>query len=117
VGDFVQKIEGGITMAYFSNGTEGDVLDNQCAQCPLGQLPCPVALVQLEYNYEQLDDGNAKLREAMNLLINEQGICKTFELLKERKLAPIEDSPPEPLTTAQTILPSMVPWAKERKLI
>ncbi len=55
-------------MAYFVNGSEGETLDAQCADCPLGYgwndpaqgrfefeidrepRPCPVALVQLVYN-------------------------------------------------------------------
>ena len=55
-------------MAYFSNGTEGIVLDAQCSVCPVGRnpdLPCPVLLVQLAYNYEQVGEGQEKLREAI----------------------------------------------------
>ena len=40
-------------MAYFSNGSEGEVLDNECAECVLtDDIPCPILWVQLEYNYE-----------------------------------------------------------------
>ena len=65
-------------MAYFSNGTEGDVLTEQCHNCLHGlddEIMCPVTHVQLEYNYKQLDDGNQDLRAAMNLLIDERGNC------------------------------------------
>jgi hypothetical protein len=86
-------------MAYFSNSTEGEILDAQCADCPLGagwndpdqkQLfdvieqkmrPCPVAFIQLDFNYDQLAKGQEKLRHAMNCLINEKGVCQVREQL------------------------------------
>lgn len=73
-------------MAYFSNGTEGMILDEQCAHCPVGKHPeasCPIILVQSVYNYEQLKDGNEKLREAMNALVNEKGICQMRKVMVE----------------------------------
>lgn len=67
-------------MAYFSNGCEGEVLDAQCAECPVGKpdIGCPVALVQMLYNYDQLDERGEpnKLAELMNVLINEDGECQ-----------------------------------------
>lgn len=51
------------------------ILEEQCCKCHLGNTYCPVLAVQLEYNYEQCNKGNEKLAEAMNLLINEDGIC------------------------------------------
>lgn len=65
-------------MAYFSNGTEGLFLEEQCESCLHGMkddLMCPVMHVQLEYNYKQIDDHNKYLRAAMNLLVDEQGNC------------------------------------------
>lgn len=65
-------------MAYFSNGTEGLFLEEQCESCLHGMkddLMCPVMHVQLEYNYKQIDDHNKDLRAAMNLLVDEQGNC------------------------------------------
>lgn len=61
-------------MAYFSNATEGAILDAQCPNCP-GGPQCPVALVQLIYNYDQVTAGNEKLREAISLLISDDGMC------------------------------------------
>lgn len=78
-------------MAYFANSTDGEILDKQCGDCPLGagwhdprqrklfeveheMRPCPVALVQLTYNYDQCD--NPKLKDAMDLLISEHGSCR-----------------------------------------
>jgi hypothetical protein len=66
-------------VAYFPNGSAVAVLLDQCANCPLGQKLCPVLIVQNEFNYEQ--DGNASLRAAMNLLVNEAGKCQVFEQL------------------------------------
>lgn len=66
-------------MAYFANGTEGQILDDQCDRCIHGMLDsalCPVALVQMTYNYKQLDDGNEDLRTAMQTLINKKGECQ-----------------------------------------
>ena len=64
-------------MAYFSNGTEGMKLDDQCAECIHADEDgcCPVAFVQMEFNYSQLDDGNEDLRKAMEILIDKNGDC------------------------------------------
>jgi len=61
-------------MAYFSNGSDGAILDRQCLDCPLGDGPCPIAVIHAIYNYDQCDV--PKLREAMNILVNEDGICQ-----------------------------------------
>jgi hypothetical protein len=66
-------------MAYFSNGTEGMVLDNQCSECIYGEEPCPIALMQLEFNYEQI--GNTLARRIMDTLIDEKGICQMKKLI------------------------------------
>jgi hypothetical protein len=66
-------------MAYFANGSEGELLQAQCDECPLGEKPCPVALVQVMHNYDQCT--NEKLKAAMNLLIDEHGICRLRPLL------------------------------------
>ena len=75
-------------MAYFPNGSSGEILDRQCEKCPLGRGEsgecCPVELVQLHYNYDQCDDGQEKLREAMNILIDNRGICQVGKKLTEK---------------------------------
>lgn len=44
-------------MAYFSNSSEGDVLDEMCSKCvhlgPENGPGCRVLLLQLDWNYEQ----------------------------------------------------------------
>jgi hypothetical protein len=66
-------------MAYFSNGTEGEILDSQCLECKLLKEPCPIILVHLEYNYDQC--GNELARKIMNELVGEDGICKLKPLI------------------------------------
>lgn len=73
-------------MAYFANGTEGDILTNQCHTCLHGMnddVLCPVVSVQMTYNYDQLNDGNEDLRAAMNMLIDEQGNCRMCQAIKQ----------------------------------
>ncbi len=70
-------------MAYFSNGSEGEVLDEQCVKC-LPYDPCPIALVQLEYNYTQCSAGQEKMRELMNCLVDEKGNCRMKRYVKPR---------------------------------
>jgi hypothetical protein len=42
-------------MSYFSNGTEGEELDIQCADCLIGiENFCPIAFMQMEFNYNQI---------------------------------------------------------------
>lgn len=65
-------------MAYFSNGTEGGILDEQCAECSVADhVPCPVLWVQMEYNYKQHTDGEKNIvSEVLNCLVNEKGQCQ-----------------------------------------
>ena len=77
-------------MAYFSNGTEGMALDEQCCKCIHGVtedgelLPCSVLFLQLNWNYEQ---ENEVKREALDTLIpRDTAECTMFYALKaERK--------------------------------
>lgn len=73
-------------MAYFANGTEGLSLEEQCHNCLHGmndELLCPVAHLQIEYNYKQLDAGNEDLRTAMNLLIDNRGSCLMMAAIRK----------------------------------
>ena len=72
-------------MAYFPNGTAGDILDQQCAKC-LHHNPdigCPISFVQTHYNYDQCDDGLEKMQELLNILVNEKGICQMKPLIEK----------------------------------
>lgn len=70
-------------MAYFSNGTAGMALEEQCARCPWGQEPCEVALVHYEFNYDQVDKGQEKLRQALSILVTDDGTCQIFERVRK----------------------------------
>ena len=70
-------------MAYFSNSSEGSVLDEQCIECFLShEIPCPVAWVQMNWNYKQI--GNDMAREILNELVTEDGDCKMKTTLDEQ---------------------------------
>ncbi len=68
-------------MAYFSNGTEGMAFDEQCSRCKYGKEPCPIALVQMEYNYEACNNKTA--RAILDKLVKDDGTCEMFEAFKE----------------------------------
>ena len=68
-------------MAYFSNGSEGMCLDEQCAECRHGYKPCPIYAIQLEFNYKAANDELAT--EILNKLINNDGTCHIFEAFKK----------------------------------
>lgn len=73
-------------MAYFSNSSEGSVLDEQCCDCYMGiDEPCPVAFVQMNWNYSQV--GNDMAREILNELVSEKGICK-MKVAIEKNISP-----------------------------
>lgn len=72
-------------MAYFSNSSDGEFLDIQCADC-IHEDPdagCPIALVQMMFNYDQI--GNNKLRDALNMLVSKDGICKMKPFIDDLK--------------------------------
>lgn len=67
-------------MAYFSNGSEGMCFDDQCSRCKYGQEPCPIALVQMEYNYDACN--NTTARKILDTLVKNDGTCTVFEMAK-----------------------------------
>ncbi len=69
-------------MAYFSNGSEGMVFDDQCAKCKLGKKPCPIAFIQLTYNYDQHNDKTGTSTKIMDMLVKKDGTCAMFKMLK-----------------------------------
>lgn len=68
-------------MAYFSNGSEGECFEDQCGRCKYGQAPCPVALMQLEWNYDQV--GNELAKKIMDNFVKTDGTCTVYEMAKE----------------------------------
>jgi hypothetical protein len=67
-------------MAYFSNGSEGMVFDEQCSICKYGDKPCPIASIQYEFNYSQ--NGNYIAEQIMDKLVNDDGECSMFKAFK-----------------------------------
>lgn len=68
-------------MAYFPNGCSGSCFEDQCSICKYGELPCPIALVQMMYNY---DACNNKVATAiLNNLVKDNGTCMMFEMAKK----------------------------------
>lgn len=63
-------------MAYFSNSSEGDVFIAQCAKCKYGKSPCPIALVQTEYNYDAVN--NSVATAILDTLIRKDGTCSVW---------------------------------------
>ncbi len=67
-------------MAYFSNGSEGMCFDDQCAKCKYGRLPCPIALVQVTYNYEACN--NEVATKILDTLVSSDGTCSMWKEFK-----------------------------------
>jgi hypothetical protein len=70
-------------MAYFENGNKSKVLDKQCLTCPLGNYQCPVYTVQSLFNFDQMEEGNDKLRQSMIFLVDDAGVCQVKQLLDQ----------------------------------
>jgi len=68
-------------MAYFSNGSEGEVFDSQCDRCKYGQGTCPVAAMQACWNYDQIGNDLATL--IMDNFVKKDGTCTVFEMAKK----------------------------------
>jgi len=69
-------------MAYFSNGSEGTVFDDQCARCKYGTKPCPIAFVQMDANYDQHDDPSGTATKILDHLVKNDGTCTVYEMAK-----------------------------------
>ena len=76
-------------MAYFPNGTAGEVFDSQCADCRYGTSPCPIYLVQSLYNYDACN--NEVATKILNDLVKDSGECAMFKFdedhFRERRLS------------------------------
>lgn len=68
-------------MAYFANGSEGEILENQCDTCVHAHDDgvCPISAIQMLFNYEQID--NPDLNAAMSILVDDEGICQMRKAL------------------------------------
>ena len=75
-------------MAYFSNGSEAMVFEEECSNCILGEEACPIAWVQLEYNYEACNNKTASA--ILNHLVKQEE--DTWRFLGCRMKSLLEDS-------------------------
>jgi len=63
-------------MAYFANGSEGSSFEEQCSKCKYGKEPCPIAYVQLQFNYEACN--NEVATSILAELVKDNGDCVMF---------------------------------------
>lgn len=68
-------------MGYFSNGSEGIVFDNQCSKCKYGTKPCPIALTQITYNYDAVN--NEVATKILDTLVGDDGNCQMWKEFKQ----------------------------------
>ena len=64
-------------MAYFPNGSAGMCFDEQCNKCKYGDGPCPIAFVQMEYNYNAV--GNTIASAILDHLVWDNGDCAMYK--------------------------------------
>ena len=68
-------------MAYFPNGCAGEVFDEQCCKCRYGEKPCPIAYVQMAYNYPACN--NEVARKILDFLVKDDGTCEMFKTFQK----------------------------------
>jgi len=68
-------------MAYFPNGSAGMVFDEQCSICRYGDKPCPIAFVQMKYNYKACNDEVAS--DILNDLVKDDGTCEMYKAFEK----------------------------------
>jgi hypothetical protein len=67
-------------MAYFANGSEGEVFEEQCSGCKYGERQCPIYFVQAEFNYEVCNNKGA--RKILDYLVDNNGTCVMYKEFK-----------------------------------
>ena len=65
-------------MAYFPNGTSGEVFVAQCLRCRFGLDYCPIAFVQHNYNYDAVNNETATT--ILDELVKADGTCSMWKL-------------------------------------
>ena len=68
-------------MAYFPNGSAGECFDEQCLKCILFERACPIAWVQMEYNYKACN--NEVASAILGELVKDDGTCELFKTAPE----------------------------------
>jgi len=70
-------------MAYFPNGSAGECFTEECCTCKYGAEPCPIAAVQLHFNYDAAN--NKVATEILDYLVKDDGTCAMKEFMKTAK--------------------------------
>lgn len=69
-------------MTYFPNGTAGCLFEEDvCSRCANQRKEfggCAITDVHMLYNYEQLREGQEKIRTILSMLITDDGECRMF---------------------------------------
>ena len=68
-------------MAYFSDGTAGMLFDDQCSKCKYYSGSCPIALVQITYNYDAVN--NEIATKILDTLVKDNGDCMMWKTFKQ----------------------------------
>lgn len=68
-------------MAYFSNSGDGEAFDEQCGKCKYGDKQCPIAFVQMQYNYEACNNKTAS--DILGALVKNDGTCTMFKAFEK----------------------------------
>lgn len=76
-------------MAYFSNGSDGLVFDEQCSRCKFGDKPCPIALAQGIYNYDACN--NKVATDILDTLVKNDGTCVMYKQFEDDLKRSLED--------------------------
>jgi hypothetical protein len=80
-------------MAYFSNSSDGSNFDRRCGDCRAFMRQCPIAFVQISYNYDQitaLNQGDETAKLILDALVDDEGKCRMFEIM-QKELTMTED--------------------------
>lgn len=88
-------------MAYFSNSSEGYCFDEQCSRCRYGDMPCPIAWVQMDNNYEACN--NPVARNILDHLVKQDGTCTMFEMDKKH----FSKDPIQPIPLFPELIPEI----------
>ncbi len=70
-------------MAQISNGNDSMRFMDSCSDCILGQEPCPVAWVVIEYS--SFAD-NKKVKEIIDCFVNKDFGCEVHKLMKQKEV-------------------------------
>jgi hypothetical protein len=69
-------------MAYFPNGSAGEVFSEQCSRCRYGEQPCPIYCAQYLHNYDACNVPVA--RAILDSLVKDDGTCMMFAMDETR---------------------------------